>query len=259
MLYMVHDKKELLPFLSQNPELFIYLYGDLDDFFWPKTIWYALKSGDQIEALALLYVGMKTPTFLLFQEGDPEPALKLLEEIQSFLPNQFYSHLSEPLQSFFNKDFRIHHPALHTKMALAQKAKPVSDINIRFLTEEDLSAIYSLYQESYPGNWFDPRMLETGKYLGYWQEDKLAGIAGIHVYSEEYQAAALGNITTHPDHRGKGIARKLTQELCFELQKTVRYIGLNVKADNAAAIKVYERIGFEKIGFYVESLMEREG
>lgn len=256
---MVHDKKELLPFLSQNPELYIYLYGDLDDFFWPKTIWYALKPRDEIEALALLYVGMKTPTLLLFHEGDPAMALTLLEEIQSFLPNSFYSHLSESIQPFFEKDFSIHHPALHTKMALAKKVGPIDDENIRFLSEENLPSIYSLYQASYPGNWFDPRMLETGKYLGYWQEEKLTGIAGIHVYSAEYQAAALGNITTHPDHRGKGIAGKLTQQLCYELQKTVRYIGLNVKADNEAAIKVYERIGFEKIGFYVESLMERNG
>ena len=53
-------------------------------------------------------------------------------------------------------------------------------------------------------------MLETGKYFGIRREGILVSVAGIHVYSPEYDVAALGNITTHPDFRGQGLGRKVT-------------------------------------------------
>lgn len=34
------------------------------------------------------------------------------------------------------------------------------------LSSSDLPAIKELYAESCPGNWFDERMLSTGKYFG---------------------------------------------------------------------------------------------
>ena len=36
----LHDKKELEHFLNKDIYLHIYSIGDLDDFFWPYTIWY---------------------------------------------------------------------------------------------------------------------------------------------------------------------------------------------------------------------------
>jgi len=41
--------------------------------------------------------------------------------------------------------------------------------------------------------------------------------------------------------------------LCVRLRRTVDHIGLNVKADNAAAIRLYEGLGFEVVAEYLES------
>jgi predicted GNAT family acetyltransferase len=87
-------------------------------------------------------------------------------------------------------------------------------------------------------------MVETGKYFGYFMGKNLTGVSGVHVYSSEYRIAALGNIATHPDFRGRKIAYKLTSVLCNDLLKNVELIGLNVKSDNPAAIRCYENIGF---------------
>jgi predicted GNAT family acetyltransferase len=84
----------------------------------------------------------------------------------------------------------------------------------------------------------------------------LAGVAGIHVYSEEYRTAALGNIATHPDYRNKQIAYKLTSALCIDLMKNTDLIGLNVKADNEFAIRCYKKTGFEIVGRYDECIVE---
>jgi predicted GNAT family acetyltransferase len=82
------------------------------------------------------------------------------------------------------------------------------------------------------------------------------GVAGIHVYSERYKVAALGNVTTHPEFRGQGVATAAVAKLCRELAHTVDNIGLNVKADNPGAIASYKRLGFEIIATYEECTVE---
>jgi ribosomal protein S18 acetylase RimI-like enzyme len=129
-------------------------------------------------------------------------------------------------------------------MILTREPEKIIDINIRRLQLSDLTDILEIYTDSYPDNWFDSRMLETGKYYGYFPDTTLAGVAGIHVYSAEYRIAALGNIVTRKEFRGMKIAYKLTSVLCNDLKSTVDTIGLNVKADNIAAIKAYENVGF---------------
>src|SRR5664280_357173 len=91
-------------------------------------------------------------------------------------------------------------------MILTREACDPNDKNIRKLSIEDLAIIKELYSVSYPQNWFDSRMLETNKYYGYFINYKLVGVSGIHVFSEEYKVAALGNIATHPDYRGQQLS-----------------------------------------------------
>ena len=128
-----------------------------------------------------------------------------------------------------------------------------------FLSLNDLPDILSLYERSYPGNWFDPRMLETGHYFGLRQGGQVASIAGVHVYSPTYGVASLGNITTDPAYRGHGFGRAVTARLCQSLLKTVDHIGLNVKADNQAAIHLYQQLGFEIIASYGEYMVTARG
>jgi ribosomal protein S18 acetylase RimI-like enzyme len=65
----------------------------------------------------------------------------------------------------------------------------------------------------------------------------------------------LGNIVTHPDYRGRGFAKAVIAALCQSLFERADNIGLNVKADNAAAITLYEKLGFEIIATYYELMV----
>ncbi len=127
--------------------------------------------------------------------------------------------------------------------------------DVILLTEKDIADILELYKISYPGNWFDERMLKTQKYFGIRQQNRLLSVAGIHVYSQKYNVAALGNICTHPDFRGKGWGRAATAKLCKSLLQEIEYIGLNVKADNKTAISLYEKLGFEIVSSYFEFMV----
>lgn len=86
--------------------------------------------------------------------------------------------------------------------------------------------------------------------------NRLVSVAGVHVYSEEYKVAAVGNIVTHPDYRGNGLGKSVTARLCQSLLEKVDHVGLNVKSDNNTAISVYKGLGFEIVGDYWEYMIE---
>jgi len=121
----------------------------------------------------------------------------------------------------------------------------------------DLPDIIRLNAESYPGNWFEPRMLASNQYFGIRKDGRLVSVAGVHVYSRRYRVAALGNITTHPAFRRRGYGTLVTARLCQSLLQDVEHIGLNVKADNAAAISCYRKLGFEVVASYEEVMVRR--
>jgi hypothetical protein len=55
-----------------------------------------------------------------------------------------------------------------------------------------------LYEQAYPGNWVNPRMLEAGQYFGMRKEEKLVSVAGVYLCPKEYKVASLRNVVTHP-------------------------------------------------------------
>src|SRR5688572_32936199 len=89
----LHAKAEVEAFARRNPFVHIYEIGDLDDFFWPHTTWYALQEDDGVRQLALLYADLHLPVLLAY--GDPPRALMrdLLQGLLPLLPRRFYAHL----------------------------------------------------------------------------------------------------------------------------------------------------------------------
>ena len=256
----LHSQQEIAEFLRRNSFLHLYSLGDLDDFFWPYTTWYALKDHQQIKQLALLYTGTPLPILLGLTEEPTDQMRELLQSILHLLPTRLYTHLSGDLSTVFAGNYHIHSHGAHYKMGLIHKAQveTIDTAQVEPLSSLDVDELEALYRLSYPGNWFDPRMLETGCYYGIRHEKELVSVAGIHVYSPHYQVAALGNVTTHPAYRGQGLATVVCAKLCQSLLQTVDYIGLNVKADNVGAIRCYERLGFEYVATYEECALERK-
>jgi len=252
----LHSKKQIEAFLRKSVYLHIYAIGDLDDFFWRNTAYYALKDGNEIQAIALLYAELPLTTVHAISE-QKGVMQQLLQSIFHILPNSFNAHLSPGVQEVFKGQYEVRSYGKHYKMALSSKSSlyDVDCSQVVRLTKDDLDEIFRLYKAGYPRNWFDPRMLETKQYFGTRLKNRLVSIAGIHVYSEEYRVAALGNIVTHPDYRGNGFAKSVTARLCQSLSASVEHIGLNVKADNAAAISLYEKLGFEIVGPYYECMV----
>lgn len=260
-LVSVHDKKTIEDFLRKNTDLNIYQVGDLDNFFWNSTIWFGLESDNTLESLVLIYLSPSIPVLLAFSE-EKEKITLLLKEVLNYLPNKFYAHLSPTLEEIFVDNYKHQFNGEHLKMSLKNHAKlaEVDTSMVNLISSVELAELNRFYAESYPENWFDLRMLETKQYFGIKENNYFLSVAGIHVYSEKYKVSALGNITTNPNHRGKGLAKKVTAKLCKSLmEKGVENIGLNVLSSNEIAIKCYTGLGFEKTAIYNEFLFEKIG
>ncbi len=253
---LLHDAKVAEAFLRRDVWLNIYQLGDLDEAFWPHTTWHARVEDGAVGALALLYTGLSLPC-LLALGTNAVPLRELLADIAPLLPPRFYAHFTPGVETAFRETHRLESHARHRKMALRNTAH-IEDAAARDAVQlgpADRDEVLAFYEASYPGHWFEPQLLDTGCYFGRSVDGQLVCVAGVHVHSPSRRVAALGNITTHPDQRGRGHARAVTARLCQHLAQSVDHIGLNVKADNAPAIRCYESLGFEVNAEYDERML----
>lgn len=255
----IQDREKLAAYFQRDLPTHAYSLGDLDDFYWPKTTFFGEILEDEISRVTLLYKGKGLPVLLaLGSEGFFDE--DYYRYLSPRLPDPFYAHLSPGLEKFFEKDYELVDHGEHYKMSLV--TPPSSEKNTREgcfrLNPSHITELNELYDQSYPDHAFDPRMLSTGKYLGCRVGGILVSAAGVHVYSSRYRVAALGNITTHPDFRNQGYASLVTSCLCQDLVDEVDTIGLNVKADNAAALHIYRSLGFKISSKYSEFGLKRQ-
>ncbi len=65
----------------------------------------------------------------------------------------------------------------------------------------------------------------------------------------------IGNVVVHPDYRRRGIARALMERALEEVRRRRgRWVGLEVRVDNAPALSLYRRLGFVEVGETVHYL-----
>jgi RimJ/RimL family protein N-acetyltransferase len=254
-IQLIKDKEILEKFLRKNTALNIYQLGDLDDFYWSHTDFYGYYEDSVLKSIVMIYKEV-TPNVViaLSPENEIDYLKKALKELLSILPDKIYLHITPGAETALEEKYNLNHEGLYMKMDLKfpGKLNEVNTEGVENFSIENKLELSEFYSEAYPHNSFNLRMLETGRYFGIRENGKIASVAGIHVYSPQYKAAALGNITTHPDVRGKGYATKVTACLCKELFRNIEVIGLNVHSENSSAIHCYNKLGFIKIADYLE-------
>jgi predicted GNAT family acetyltransferase len=256
----VDDPALIERFARRDAALHLYELGDLDPFFWPHTRWYGLADATgELSALALLYTGGSLPTLLALGRAGDAALATLVGAVAPRLPARVYTHLGPGLLPQLGTRWQPTHHGRYLKLEHRDRtalSRPLAGQAVR-LRPEDRDEVLALYDRAYPGNWFDARMLESEQYFGLRRDGMLVCVAGIHVYSPRYRVAALGNITTDPHARGQGLASAATARLCQSLYDAgIATIGLNVRADNAAAIACYQGLGFVEIGEYDEIMLD---
>jgi ribosomal protein S18 acetylase RimI-like enzyme len=113
------------------------------------------------------------------------------------------------------------------------------------LKNEHAEEMVKLAQLTKPGP-FALRTIEFGHYHGIFQEGKLVSMTGQRLHLPGY--SEISAVCTHPDHLGKGYAAALLLHQLNIILSDGEIPFLHVRADNARAISLYERLGFKENG-----------
>jgi ribosomal protein S18 acetylase RimI-like enzyme len=110
------------------------------------------------------------------------------------------------------------------------------------LTETDVPEILDLVQRAQPGP-FRRRTIELGRYLGIRHEGRLIAMAGERLRLPGWTEVSA--VCTDPDFRGRGLGARLTLAVAARILERGDLPFLHTTADNAGAIRLYERLGFQ--------------
>ncbi len=258
------DVARLRSFLNTDRAWADYALGDLEPELFQQTDWYGVvddgvandgaeEQGDLI-ALAMIYCSLQPP--ICFLMGD-ERGIDLILDQTVRLPEIGLSVRDEHLP-VLEKYYQIAAAMPMWKMALAAgdfRSVPGDAIEITLADVPDLLALYAFGG----GDAFSPEEIERGVFCGIRQNNQMIAVAGTHVVSDNGHIAALGNVMTHPDWRGRGLAFMATSAVIARLiDRGVSTIGLSVSRENAAAIRVYEKLGFKKHAAFHEGRAVRK-
>jgi GNAT superfamily N-acetyltransferase len=260
-----HDR--IRPFLKADCFFADYALGDLDPAHFPFTAWFGAEEDGELRAVVMLYNDLEPPIF--FATGEARGIESILDRVvrlpqislsirEEHLPivEKFYRTEPVPMlkMALLPEDFApvdqtslrgvrratTQSPAAKNEIA-SHSALAMTRLNVAHLPELEV-----LYAHG-GGDAFRQRSLELGVFYGVFESECLVSVAGTHIVSDNERIAALGNVMTHPNYRGQGLATTATSAVCEELlNRGIEMIGLSVSRSNEAAIRVYEKLGFEK-------------
>ncbi len=124
-------------------------------------------------------------------------------------------------------------------------------MNIVTMTEQWVPAVADLERRCFSEPWSEESLTEVlerpeFRYLIACEGEKMLGYGGFYVAADE---ASITNIATEHEARGRGVAGTVIKAIIKEASELeAQTIFLEVRAGNAAAIRVYERCGFERLG-----------
>ncbi|MBR9826106.1 MAG: GNAT family N-acetyltransferase [Alphaproteobacteria bacterium] len=110
------------------------------------------------------------------------------------------------------------------------------------LTPEDAPDMLALATLTEPGP-FLSRTHEMGRFIGVKDEGRLVAMAGERMRFGGF--TEVSGVCTHPDYQGRGLAAKLSALVAQHILARQNTPFLHAWADNAGAIRLYEKLGFE--------------
>ena len=248
------DKVLLRSFLERDRLRAGYAVADLEEREFAKSRWGVASEGGETIALALEYGGL-TPQ-PLFVMGDPDGIVAILRDV--IKPRLAFLAADESLLPAVAGLYRIDAGPPMVRMAVDRRTfQPVAG-PVQRLTPTDIVDLNRLYGLGFAG-WLPADSIANGVYYGVRIAGRLVAAAGTHVISLEGRIAAVGNVMTHTDFRGRGFAKQTTSAVTQELLRTCDDVVLNVRADNPPALAAYRALGYRDYCHFEERLVHRRG
>jgi RimJ/RimL family protein N-acetyltransferase len=212
----------------------------------------------------LLYRAFETP--VLFTFGSPSAVGPLLDGVAG--ERALYLSIRPEILPLVAARWQVEPAggvAMWRMVLNPTRFQPVPAGGARRLTLSDLPAVEALYADGEASgeapDFFSADMMAHGVFYGLFdQAGALVSAAGTHLVAPEFGVAAVGNVYTRRDQRGRGLAARATSAVTAALLRfdpPLTTIALNVNQGNAAAQRVYERLGYGRYCGFYEGLATR--
>jgi RimJ/RimL family protein N-acetyltransferase len=237
------DAQAIRPVIEHDRVYAAYAIAQLDPLLFEANEWWLSRGPAGRDALLVHSAsGLGAALFAL---GDPEA----LDAAISLHPGPRFTFGSLRLEhrAMAEKHFVLSRPQLMTRMSVnAATFKPVTGSVVR-LGPADVADVNKIYSIEGGPTAYRPGHLEDGVYYGLYVGGRLISIAGTHVVSRAERIAVVGNVFTHPSHRGKGYATVTTSAVTEELLRDCDPVVLTVESKNASALAIYMKLGYQAV------------
>lgn len=127
------------------------------------------------------------------------------------------------------------------QMSCRSRLENVDGPDVVELSRPHLADMLALTALVYP-HYFRPRTIEMGRYLGIYDGNVLAAMAGERMHFDGHRE--ISAVCAHPDYTGRGYARRLIAMLTNAILDGGELPFLHFSHENVRAKSLYERIGF---------------
>ena len=257
------DKDQIRQILLRDPRWCVYALGDLTPRMFAKCQWFAsafAKATDgTLPDLTLVLHDYGTSILFAMGTGSIRDAL---EHVRWPVHLQVRQDALEEVARYASvSDVKtMWRMAIDGSDVKSRAAEGTASSDLRRLTAGDLPALKTLYADGESAgespDFFYDSMVSDGVFYGLFEGGELVAAAGTHLVSRDEGAAAIGNVYTRKEKRGRGYSKVATSAVLQAL-KDLPTIGLNVRADNISAIRVYQSLGFIRHCEFVEAIATR--
>jgi ribosomal protein S18 acetylase RimI-like enzyme len=210
------------------------------------TMYAAFKNGS-LKGYILIYTALEFTSVILECESD------VAEELIEYAPkNSFVMHVSPNLLPIIKRKFPHAKHYVEDWMLVESDDAAFfrSKLVRRLRAEADASKLATLLSSRKDRTTGTVKkyveLISKQPIYGVFLNGELVSYAGSFIQLP--QVWMIGGVYTHPKHRSKGYATLATSAVTEEALKNAEAAALFVRSDNYSAIKVYEKIGYKKIG-----------
>lgn len=241
-----HNRQSFVEAISHDVVRHVFAYYDLEHEAEHTTV-HAAYEGNTLKGYMLIYTALDDPSVIL--EADTETARTLLNLT---LPDRFIMHSPTELRPVIKAKLPKAKHYVEAWM-LAHKAKATfhnSDLVRKLVTEEDaikLAELLSTRRDRKPSSLARYKEWVTRlPTYGVFKDNQLVSYASSFIQTPHVWM--IGGVFTHPEYRNRGYATQATSAVTEQALNSAKSAALFVRADNAPAIRAYEKIGYKKIG-----------
>ena len=236
------DREACIRLLARDPIHHLMLLGDLYPPLISVSEIYVATDEGQIVGVGSLFRGFSTPSVII-TEDNPTVQIALLTRMSRRLESEWITLSTCTSSSVFCQFGNRIYSHIELQMLLHETI-PTPVKPARLIQRGEFDLLNQFYNEHRVEAW-TPLMFEMGPFYGVWRDGQLIAAAGIHFVTPFI--AQIGNVFSHPKFRGRGYATAATAGVTNHLRRMgIQFISLFVVAENASAIRMYERLGFVK-------------